>query len=173
MDWNTWQAWVRAGYGRLDPISWEAANVTLLDLVRPEVHHKVHHHWHSFPPPHPLWHPILGTLYTIIGLLSLTGNGIVLWVFSLTRSLRSGTNLLTINLAFSDLLMMLTQFPILVANCFNQSWMLGPFAPLLHLQAVKYRNLHRREAQLSRVVLTSVFFWALAWTPYAGESILI
>lgn len=45
--------------------------------------------------------------------------------------------------------------------------------PLLHLQAVKYRNLHRREAQLSRVVLTSVFFWALAWTPYAGESSLI
>ncbi|XP_063841012.1 ceropsin-like [Scylla paramamosain] len=189
MDWNTWQAWVRAGYGRLDPISWEAANVTLLDLVRPEVHHKVHHHWHSFPPPHPLLHPILGTLYTIIGLLSLTGNGIVLWVFSFTRSLRSGTNLLTINLAFSDLLMMLTQFPILVANCFNQSWMLGPFAceqnvsedgpenamtltPLLHLQAVKYRNLHRREAQLSRVVLTSVFFWALAWTPYAVVSLL-
>uniref|UniRef100_A0A0P4WEW1 G-protein coupled receptors family 1 profile domain-containing protein n=2 Tax=Scylla olivacea TaxID=85551 RepID=A0A0P4WEW1_SCYOL len=303
MDWNTWQAWVRAGYGRLDPISWEAANVTLLDLVRPEVHHKVHHHWHSFPPPHPLWHPILGTLYTIIGLLSLTGNGIVLWVFSLTRSLRSGTNLLTINLAFSDLLMMLTQFPILVANCFNQSWMLGPFAcevcgfcgalfgtvsiislalialdryraimspfgstrlsmkraawwvcgvwvysvawcvlPFLgwnqyvlegfliscsfdylsddfwsrsyvvmlflaayalplgvisycyfyimssvkqhdkdilghqrvqgEVQAVKYRNLHRREAQLSRVVLTSVFFWALAWTPYAVVSLL-
>ena len=63
------QAWVKAGYGHLDSLSWEAANVTLLDLVRPEVHHKVHQHWHSFPPPHPLWHPVLGTLYTIIGVL--------------------------------------------------------------------------------------------------------
>lgn len=62
------------------------------------------------------------------GLLALAGNGMVVWVFSFTRSLRSGTNILTINLAFSDLLMMLTQFPILVANCFNQSWTLGPLA---------------------------------------------
>lgn len=67
-------------------------------------------------------------MYCNAGLLSLAGNGVVLWVFSFTRSLRSGTNLLTINLAFSDLLMMLTQFPILVANCFNQSWTLGPLA---------------------------------------------
>ncbi|XP_050693387.1 rhodopsin-like [Eriocheir sinensis] len=301
MDWNTWQAWVRAGYGRLDPLSWEAANVTLLDLVRPEVHHKVHHHWHSYPPPHPLWHPILGTLYAIIGLLSLAGNGVVVWVFAFTKSLRSGTNLLTINLAFSDLLMMLTQFPILVANCFSQSWTLGPLAcevygfcgalfgtvsiislaliafdryraimspfgnmklsmrraalwvlgvwvysaawcclpflgwnqyvlegfmtscsfdylsddlwsrsyvvllflvayalPLVVIcycyfyivtsikrhdkdilghqrvqgETVKYRNLQSREAQLSRVVFISVFFWALAWTPYAVVSLL-
>lgn len=39
-----------------------------------------------------------------------------------------------------------------------------------YFQTVKFRNLKSREAQLSRVVFTSVFFWALAWTPYAGES---
>ncbi|XP_037792552.1 lateral eye opsin-like [Penaeus monodon] len=39
-------------------------------------------------------------------------------------------------------------------------------------EGVKYTNLQRREAQLARVVFTSVFFWALAWTPYAVISML-
>ncbi|XP_042858828.1 lateral eye opsin-like [Penaeus japonicus] len=39
-------------------------------------------------------------------------------------------------------------------------------------EGVKYTNLQRREAQLARVVFTSVFFWALAWTPYAVVSML-
>ncbi|KAK3893371.1 hypothetical protein Pcinc_002804 [Petrolisthes cinctipes] len=43
------------------------------------------------------------------------------------RSLRSGTNLLVINLAFSDLCMVISQFPILVCNCFSQAWVMGPF----------------------------------------------
>ncbi|XP_063593057.1 rhodopsin-like [Penaeus indicus] len=119
--------WEVLSYAHLRELT-DLANVTLLTFVAPDVHHKVHEHWHQFPVPHPLWHPVLGTLYAIIGLLALTGNGMVLWVFAMTRSLRSGTNLLTMNLALSDLLMMLTQFPVLISNCFHQSWTLGPLA---------------------------------------------
>ncbi|XP_042858829.1 uncharacterized protein LOC122244934 [Penaeus japonicus] len=119
--------WEVLSYAHLRELT-DLANVTLLTFVAPDVHHKVHEHWHQFPVPHPLWHPVLGTLYVIIGLLALTGNSMVLWVFTMTRSLRSGTNLLTMNLALSDLLMMLTQFPVLISNCFHQSWTLGPLA---------------------------------------------
>ena len=61
-----------------------------------------------------------------VGMLSLSGNGIVLWIFGLTRSLRSGTNLLIVNLALSDILMMTTNFPLLITNCFNHKWSWGP-----------------------------------------------
>ncbi|KAK3895876.1 hypothetical protein Pcinc_000486 [Petrolisthes cinctipes] len=124
---RSWLLSLSGKYGGLETIAWEMANMTLFDLVEPEVTHKVPKHWHSFPPPHPLWHPVLGTLYVIIGLFALFGNGVVLWVFCCTRSLRSGTNLLVINLAFSDLCMVISQFPILVCNCFSQAWVIGPF----------------------------------------------
>lgn len=103
-------------------------NLTLTSRVPQEVRHKVPSHWHQFDAPHPLWQPILGTLYIMIGSLSVTGNTIVLWIFGTTRSLRSGTNLLVMNLALSDLCMMLTQFPVLVTNCYNQRWTLGALA---------------------------------------------
>ncbi|KAK3893377.1 hypothetical protein Pcinc_002810 [Petrolisthes cinctipes] len=124
---RSWLLSLSGKYGGLETIAWEMANMTLFDLVEPEVTHKVPKHWHSFPPPHPLWHPVLGTLYAIIGLFALFGNGVVLWVFCCTRSLRSGTNLLVINLAFSDLCMVISQFPFLVCNCFSQAWVMGPF----------------------------------------------
>ncbi|KAK3895597.1 hypothetical protein Pcinc_000734 [Petrolisthes cinctipes] len=127
MEGRTWLLSLSGKYGGLETIAWEMANMTLFDLVEPEVTHKVPKHWHSFPPPHPLWHPVLGSLYAIIGLFALFGNGVVLWVFCCTRSLRSGTNLLVINLAFSDLYMVISQFPILVCNCFSQTWVMGPF----------------------------------------------
>ncbi|CAL4131331.1 unnamed protein product, partial [Meganyctiphanes norvegica] len=103
-------------------------NRTLISMVSDDVYHKVPQHWHSFTAPHPLWQPILGTLYIIIGLMSVTGNTLVLWIFGTTRNLQSGTNMLTMNLAASDLGMMVTQFPVLVANCYNQKWTLGPTA---------------------------------------------
>ncbi|CAL4120345.1 unnamed protein product, partial [Meganyctiphanes norvegica] len=103
-------------------------NTSLTALVSADILHKVPDHWHQFSAPHPIWHPILGTLYCIIAVVSLIGNGLVLWVFSMTQSLRSGTNVLTMNLAASDLMMMFTNFPILISNCFNKKWILGPLA---------------------------------------------
>ncbi|XP_068216440.1 rhodopsin-like [Palaemon carinicauda] len=292
-----WQAWTYGHFGGVPDMT----NVSILSFVHPDVHHKVHEHWHQFSPPNPFWHPVLGTLYFIIGLVALGGNGLVMWIFAMTRTLRSGTNYLMINLALTDLLMMLSQFPVLIANCFNQTWTLGPLAceiygfcgalfgtvsiinmaliaydryraivtpfagrrlskgralmwilgawvysavwcsfPFLgwnryvlegfmiscsfdylsgdiwsrlyvfalfmaayalplgviawcyvlivlsvnkhdedivnHERAqgegIRYANLHKRETQLAKVVFTSVFFWVLAWTPYAVVSLL-
>ncbi|XP_063840017.1 LOW QUALITY PROTEIN: melanopsin-A-like [Scylla paramamosain] len=41
----------------------------------------------------------------------LTGNCLVLWIFGTSRNLRGGTNLLVMNLALADLLMMASQSP--------------------------------------------------------------
>ncbi|XP_071546445.1 rhodopsin-like [Panulirus ornatus] len=103
-------------------------NLTLVSRVPEDVQHKVPRHWHQFEAPHPLWQPILGTFYILIGAVAMMGNSLVLWIFGTTRSLRCGTNLLVMNLALTDLLMVLTQFPVLVANCYNHRWTLGPAA---------------------------------------------
>ena len=40
---------------------------SLIKHITDDLSHKVNSHWHQFPEPHPLWHPILGSLYIIIG----------------------------------------------------------------------------------------------------------
>lgn len=54
------------------------------------------------------------------------GNFVVIQIFSTTKSLRTPSNLLVINLAFSDFLMLFTMAPPLVINCFYETWNLGP-----------------------------------------------
>ena len=51
----------------------------------------------------------------------------VIYLFIKTKSLRSPANNLVINLAFSDLFMMLSQFPIFIWNTFSGGmWSFGP-----------------------------------------------
>ncbi|XP_050692044.1 rhodopsin-like [Eriocheir sinensis] len=103
-------------------------NVSLVSRVPADVQHKVHRHWQQFEVPHPLWHTVLGMFYLLIGAAGLMGNGLVLWIFSTSKSLRGGTNVLVMNLALTDLLMMGSQAPVLVVNCFTHRWTLGPTA---------------------------------------------
>ena len=56
------------------------------------------------------------------------GNSLVLHLFSKTKDLKSPANLLVVNLAVSDLGMMITQFPMFFFNCFSGGvWIFGPF----------------------------------------------
>lgn len=49
----------------------------------PEEHrYMIHEHWRSFPAVNKYYHLILALIYTILMLTSLTGNGIVIWIFS-------------------------------------------------------------------------------------------
>lgn len=48
------------------------------------------------------------------------------YIFSTTKSLRTPSNLLVLNLAFSDFMMMVVQSPPMVINCFYETWALGP-----------------------------------------------
>lgn len=101
-------------------------NQTVVDKVPPEMLHLVDSHWYQFPPLNPLWHGILGFVLFILGFVSITGNGMVMYIFTCTKTLRTPSNLLVVNLAFSDFAMMFTMAPPMVINCYYETWVLGP-----------------------------------------------
>ncbi|PSN33893.1 Opsin-1 [Blattella germanica] len=103
-----------------------AGNASVVDSVPPEMLHLVDAHWYQYPPLNPLWHGILGFVIAVLGFISWTGNGMVIYIFSSTKSLRTPSNLLVVNLAFSDFLMMVIISPPMVVNCYNETWVLGP-----------------------------------------------
>uniref|UniRef100_A0A182QYM4 G-protein coupled receptors family 1 profile domain-containing protein n=1 Tax=Anopheles farauti TaxID=69004 RepID=A0A182QYM4_9DIPT len=105
-----------------------SGNMTVVDKVPPEMLHMVHPHWNQFPPMNPLWHSILGFAIFVLGMISMTGNGCVMYIFTNTKSLRTPSNLLVVNLAFSDFFMMFTMGPPMVINCWHETWVFGPFA---------------------------------------------
>lgn len=102
-------------------------NQTVVDRVLPEMLYMVDPHWYQFPPMNPLWHGILGFVIGVLGVISVIGNGMVIYIFSTTKSLRTPSNLLVVNLAFSDFFMMFTMSPTMVINCYQETWVLGPF----------------------------------------------
>ncbi|GFG37536.1 hypothetical protein Cfor_09588 [Coptotermes formosanus] len=101
-------------------------NLTVVDNVPLEMLHLIDPHWYQFPPMNPLWHGLLGFVIGVLGVISVTGNGMVLYIFSSTKSLRTPSNLLVVNLAFSDFVMMTCMSPAMVINCYNETWVLGP-----------------------------------------------
>ncbi|XP_037785742.1 rhodopsin-like [Penaeus monodon] len=100
-------------------------NYTVVDTAAKEILHMVHEHWYQFPPMNPLWYSLVGFWIVVMGSLSLAGNFVVIWVFMNTKSLRTPANLLVVNLAISDFLMMFTMFPPTVVSCYWQTWTLG------------------------------------------------
>lgn len=62
----------------------------------------------------------------VLGIISWCGNGVVVYVFASTKALRTPSNLLVLNLAFSDFMMMVAMSPPMVINCFYETWVLGP-----------------------------------------------
>ncbi|KAK4295836.1 hypothetical protein Pmani_031628 [Petrolisthes manimaculis] len=106
---------------------------TLMDMVPEEVKPMIHSHWSKFPPVNPMWHYILALFFIILGIFSFFGNGMVMYLFTCKKSLRSPANMFVVNLAFSDFMMMASQFPMYVWNCFHGGyWSLGPFACQIH-----------------------------------------
>nr|ADN96745.1 blue-sensitive visual pigment [Dryas iulia] len=86
----------------------------------PEEHQDlVHEHWRNFPAVSKYWHFGLALIYTGLMIASISGNGIVIWIFSTSKSLRSASNMFVINLAVFDLMMMI-EMPLLVINSFHQ-----------------------------------------------------
>ncbi|XP_058825724.1 opsin-1-like [Topomyia yanbarensis] len=110
--------------------AWQSGggNLTVVDRVSPEILHLVHPHWNQFPPMNPLWHSILGFVIFCLGVISTTGNGCVMYIFTTTKALRTPSNLLVVNLAFSDFFMMFTMAPPMVVNCYHETWYFSAFA---------------------------------------------
>lgn len=101
-------------------------NQTVVDKVPADMLHMIDPHWYQFPPMNPLWHGILGFVIGCLGLVSVIGNGMVIYIFSSTKTLRTPSNLLVVNLAFSDFGMMATMAPPMVINCYYETWVFGP-----------------------------------------------
>nr|WCQ76412.1 long wavelength sensitive opsin 1 [Chrysochroa mniszechii] len=102
-------------------------NMSVVDKALPEMLHLVHSHWYKYPPLNPLWLGIQGFTIATLACIAMLGNGMVIYIFSTTKSLRTPSNLMVINLAFSDFCMMFTMAPPMVINCYYQTWVFGPF----------------------------------------------
>lgn len=101
------------------------ANMTVVDKVPAEMLSLVDPHWYQFPPMNPLWHSILGFMIFCLGIVSFIGNGLVIFIFTSTKTLRTPSNLLVVNLAFSDFMMMTCMSPPMVVNCYYETWTFG------------------------------------------------
>nr|QWV42671.1 long wavelength sensitive opsin 2 [Nedyus quadrimaculatus] len=112
----TWAAQRATGFG---------GNLTVVDKVPPEMLHMVDTYWYQFAPLNPLWHGILGFVIGALGFVALMGNGMVMYIFMSTQGLRTPSNLLVVNLAFSDFGMCCTQSVPMVINCYYETWVLG------------------------------------------------
>jgi len=102
-------------------------NYTVVDAAPKDLLPLVDPHWYQFPPMNPMWYGLLGLVIFVIGSMAFIGNLIVIWVFMNTKSLRSPANLLVVNLAASDFIMISFMFPPMVINCFYHTWAFSPF----------------------------------------------
>lgn len=124
-----------SGYG--SSYTWPyRANASVVDLVPKDMLFMVPEHWYRYPPINPLWHSLLGLVMILLGIVSMIGNGVVLYLMTTVRSLRTPTNMLICNLALSDFLMMATnaptmarKFPPFFAMIINNNKNLSPASP--------------------------------------------
>ncbi|XP_058670546.1 opsin-5-like [Ammospiza caudacuta] len=66
---------------------------------------------------------IFGTLYLVFGIMSLSGNSLLLLVAHQKRSLLKPAELFIVNLAISDLSMTVTLFPLAASSLFAHRWL--------------------------------------------------
>jgi len=97
----------------------DAAPQDLLDLIDP--------HWYQFPPMNPLWYGMLGFVIFVIGILAFCGNAMAIYIFATSKKLRTPANLLVINLAISDFIIICFMSPPMVVSCYYRTWVFGRF----------------------------------------------
>lgn len=88
--------------------------------------HLVNPYWGRFAPMPTSTNQLFGIFTAVIMVISCCGNGVVVYIFGGTKSLRTPANLLVLNLAFSDFCMMLSQSPVMIVNFYFETWILGP-----------------------------------------------
>jgi len=95
------------------------AGTSIIDIQPDYMKAIIDPHWAKFPPVNPMWHYVLGLMYVILVSLSISGNCIVIWLFNKHAPIQTPSNFLVVNLCLSDLIMMTTNCPIFIINCFN------------------------------------------------------
>nr|QWV42690.1 ultraviolet sensitive opsin [Scraptia sp. CRS 2021] len=94
--------------------------------VPPEELIHIPQHWLSYQEPEASLHFLLGLLYIGFFFMATIGNGLVIWIFSTSKSLRTASNMFVVNLAFCDFFMMI-KTPIFIYNSFYRGFALGHF----------------------------------------------
>ncbi|XP_025192489.1 opsin-2-like isoform X2 [Melanaphis sacchari] len=84
----------------------------------------INNHWFKFEPPNATSHYILGLLYTVIMVLGCFGNSLVIFMYIKCKSLQTPANVLIMNLAVSDFIM-LAKTPVFIYNSYYQGPTLG------------------------------------------------
>nr|QWV42652.1 ultraviolet sensitive opsin 2 [Byturus ochraceus] len=92
--------------------------------VPPEELIHIPEHWLRYKEPEVSMHLLLGIIYIGFTFMSLSGNGLVLWIFSTSKCLRTASNMFVVNLAFCDFVMML-KAPVFIYNSFHKGYALG------------------------------------------------
>lgn len=122
---------------------------------------------YQFPPIDPIWHKLLGFFMFIVGVLSFFGNGLVVYIFTTTRSLRTPSNLLVVNLAFSDFCMMLCMSPAMVYNCIHETWALGKNQLMLgtyYVYFLKLNLIKSKDNQIPHLWLCRIDYYMSAYS---------
>ncbi|KPI93338.1 Opsin-1 [Papilio xuthus] len=114
------------------------SNQTVADKVTADMIHLVDPHWYQFPPMDPLWHSLLGLTIGILGIVSIIGNGMVVYIFTTTKAV-----------AAHEKTMRQQAKKMNVAS----------------LRSVDDTNTSA-ECKLAKVALMTISLWFMAWTPY-------
>ncbi|EEZ99536.2 opsin, ultraviolet-sensitive isoform X1 [Tribolium castaneum] len=81
-------------------------------------------HWLVYPEPEASMHFLLALIYIGFFIMATIGNGLVIWIFSTSKSLRTASNMFVVNLAICDFAMMI-KTPIFIYNSFYRGFALG------------------------------------------------
>lgn len=81
----------------------------------------------QFAPIDPILCKMIALVMLVLCMIGMFGNGMVVWIFITTPALRSPSNILVVNLAFSDFIMMTSQTPVMIINAWFETWVLGEF----------------------------------------------
>ncbi|XP_065312885.1 rhodopsin-like [Gordionus sp. m RMFG-2023] len=86
---------------------------------------KLFAYWLISYPPIPNWiHYTVGSFMIFVMIIGVSGNVIAFWIFSSTKSLRTPSNLLLLNLVFSDSMILLSNCPLSIIAIFRKNWYL-------------------------------------------------
>ncbi|KAK9879339.1 hypothetical protein WA026_004190 [Henosepilachna vigintioctopunctata] len=114
-------------FKRLYPINkWKNAGYFVEDYID-----KINPYWLQFEPASRFSHFTLGVIYAILMIVGLCGNFMVIFMFLRCKILRTSGNILILNLAISDGLMMF-EIPFFLYNTFQEGPALGEIGCLIY-----------------------------------------
>ena len=100
--------------------------VTVERYISDEVKQMASSHWLNFPPSHPFIADFIAIFFALLSICNISANGFIIFLFLKESSLRTPSNMFILNLAISDMLMLITNgVPIALSPFFGNYWSYG------------------------------------------------